>query len=481
MIRKIAVSILLFAFILTFSQGSIAAPGDLDTTFGGSGSVGIDANTLPVHVRIQPDGRIMTLGDYPYGEYSYLSRNYMDGSADAAFGSGGYFLTQYYPSMESMRDFVGLPDGRYLVVGEKDGVFALFRYNSNGTRDITFGVNGVMTPQVGNAGNSTGNSIVIQSDGKIIVAGRSDTGFLIRYNADGSADTSFGTSGVVSSDFPDLGNLTLQPDGKVLTWASGQPQKIIRFNTNGSFDTDFGTAGVLSLGFDHGGDLALSPDGKIVVSGRVTNLSSMIARYDASGRLDTAFGTNGSVLLSETAGNSYSFGRATAVAVQRNGKVVIAGDSNAVFSVERFNVDGSIDETFGTNGSAVTPFAPICRFYDITIQPDGRLVAVGDAGSVSSAQYVGLVRYIGDPPSVTIAGKVMTPDGRGLRNAVVKLVDSTGLTRIATTSSFGNYEFEGVSPNESYTISTASKRYRFPSMNLQIDGNLTNVDLVGLE
>lgn len=478
---KLAVLTVFSSFIVMLSHvNSVAAPGDLDPTFGGSGTIGISANTIPTRVRIQSDGKIVTFGYYPYGKYSYISRNNADGTPDYTFGSGGVVTIHYYPSLEFLVDYVELHDGKYLVVGTKNSAFALFRYNSNGTRDASFGSNGVWTP-LGSDGSSEGNAIIIQSDGKVIVSGFSDTGFLIRFNQNGSPDESFGINGKVISAFGNLGELTIQPDGKILAWVEGQSPKIVRYNPNGSPDGSFGAGGVLTPAIDYRGDMALSPDGKLVISGRLINLRSVIARYNANGILDASFGINGEVTLTETPENSYSSGKARALVVQRNGKIVFAGDRDAVFSISRLNYDGTADETFGTNGTVITPLAPICRFYDVTIQADGRIVAVGDAGSSSSAQYVGLIRYIGDPPPVTLSGKVTTPNGRGLRNAVVRLTDPLGVVRTVNTSSFGLYHFDDVTPAESYTITVSSKRYRFAAANVLVKGNMVNFDLVGME
>ena len=82
---------------------------------------------------------------------------------------------------------------------------------------------------------------------------------------------------------------------------------------------------------------------------------------------------------------------------------------------------------------------------------------------------------------VTVSGRVVTPSGLGLRNAIVALTDSQGVRRIATTSSFGFYSFADVATGQTYIIGVSSKRYRFAARSLLINGDMTNVDFTGLE
>ena len=82
---------------------------------------------------------------------------------------------------------------------------------------------------------------------------------------------------------------------------------------------------------------------------------------------------------------------------------------------------------------------------------------------------------------VTVSGRVLTPDGRSLRNTIVSLIDSGGVRRIATSSSFGLYAFTGVRAGETYTMTVTSKRYRFTPQILAINGSIANLDFFGLE
>lgn len=478
-VKSTFLTIVLVLSVFIFHADGRSA-GSLDPSFGGSGSVGIFANTLPVHVRIQPDGKIMTLGGYPYGDISFISRNNADGTADGTFGLNGSVVVEVYSSFESFYDFVTLSNGKYLVAGGVKDEFALFRFNSDGSRDLTFGVNGVATYQFGNGVYVPTTSMVLQADGKIIVGLNGNTGYLARFSQDGSLDTSFGFNGLATT-VGNLRKLTVQQDGRILAWADGMRPRILRLMPDGELDPSFGTGGLIFPPIDYPGDLAVGVNGMVVLTGRLLDRRSSIVAYSASGVLDTSFGTNGSVILDETPGNPYSFGKASSLAIHRNGKIVVAGDQNGIFSLHQFNSNGSVDESFGANGQVVTPFTPICRFFDVTIQPDGRIVAVGDAGSVNSPQFVGLVRYIGERPEVRVSGRVVTSTGSPLRNAVVNLVDAQGIRRYATTSSFGHFEFNGVDPGSSYTVTVWSKRFRFVPRSIQPASDMSLGDLAGLD
>jgi uncharacterized delta-60 repeat protein len=383
-----------------------AAPGNLDLTFGSGGKVVIPANTIPIRVRVQPDGKITTLGDYPYGSYAFISRNNPDGTPDSSFGSNGLvFLRQFEEENYFFNDFVTLPDGKYLIVGVKDDTYTLFRYNSDGILDMTFGTSGVLTTQVGGSIGSIGSSIVLQSDGKVITGGsNADKQFLIRYNPDGTLDAGFGENGMVFSDVDNFGKIVIQPDGKLLirSYYLQGAHKLIRYNADGTRDNGFGTNGVVNPGVYYIAGIALQSNGKIIIGGGGDSSGLWaIERYNQNGTLDTSFGTNGRVEITDTSNNPYSLGLIRSIVIQQNNKILTAGSINGIFAVHRFYSDGKIDNTFGTNGLVTTKLGSICRFFDITLQPDGKIVAVGDTGSINSKQYVGLVRYLGDSVEAT--------------------------------------------------------------------------------
>ena len=187
--------------------------------------------------------------------------------------------------------------------------FALVRYNSDGTLDTSFSGDGKLTTAIG-AGNDFGYSVTVQADGKILVAGASHNGSnydfaLVRYNSDGTLDTSFSgdgklTTAIGASD--DYGySVTVQADGKILVAGysangSNNDFALVRYNSDGTLDTSFSGDGKLTTaigaGHDEGYSVTVQADGKILVAGYSSNGSNddfALVRYNSDGTLDTSF------------------------------------------------------------------------------------------------------------------------------------------------------------------------------------------------
>src|SRR5215471_5387552 len=310
-----------------------------------------------------------------------------DGDLDTTFGSGGIVITDFggddvATSVALQSDGKIVAAGRTLVGGVSS--FALGRYNSDGSLDTTFGTGGkVTTDSLGDA-----FALSIRSDGKIVVAGgrtQSPSNFaLARYNSDGSLDSTFGSGGKVErTDFSGLFvALVLQPDGKIVV-AGGKNGDfvLVRYNGDGSLDTTFGSGGTLTTDFSGRDDeayaLAIQSDGKIVAAGRTTTTSGSVmsdfalARYNSDGSLDASFGTGGKVT---TAFPSPFPGAAYSMALEPDGKIVAAGgglDVESGIRLARYNSDGSLDITFGVGGK-VGLSDPDGK--SIALQPDGKIV-----------------------------------------------------------------------------------------------------------
>jgi len=234
-----------------------------------------------------------------------------------------------------------------------------------GELDPTFGHNGIFSNNFNNT--STATAVAVQSDGKIVVGGSiGNLGAVVRLNTNGTLDHSFGTGGVVTIRFRDVQNVTtgvaIQSDGKILAVGTGLPQggQLVRLETNGSLDASFGTNGSAFLGVTPG-PLVLEPDGKIVVVGFIAGTGPAMQRFESTGTLDPSFGSGGTAPL---------LASANSVALQSDGKIVLSSSP-----VTRYNSNGSLDTTFGTRGQAVTlPNA----FLAIALQSDGRLVTSGN-------------------------------------------------------------------------------------------------------
>lgn len=225
------------------------------------------------------------------------------------------------------------------------GGLALARYDTNGSLDTAFGTGGqVIAPGLGD----TTNAVAIQSDNKIVVAGSSGFAFaLARYNANGSLDTTFDADGKVTTDIGtgiDIANaVAIQADGKIV--AAGQSPHgagvafaLVRYNANGSLDTDFGTGGKVTTDFDKSLNIAqaiaIQSDRKIVAAGwtndSVVNVFAL-ARYNTDGSLDTTFDADGKVTTAIGIVNMVN-----AVAIQSDGKIVAAGRSDNAFALARY-------------------------------------------------------------------------------------------------------------------------------------------------
>jgi uncharacterized delta-60 repeat protein len=235
------------------------------------------------------------------------------------------------------------------------------RYETNGTLDSTFGSGGKAT--IDFFGDlDLGNAIAIQTDGRLVVAGNTSSGSgsspdfaLVRLNADGSLDATFGISGKVNTDFSgnldEASDLALQSDGRIVvvgrTFNGSESQfGVVRYSTAGALDGSFGSGGKVVTSFlgttSDAGGVAIQPDGKIVAAGRtvVSTFSQFaLSRYNSNGGLDPAFGTGGKV-TTDFAGN---VDEAFAVALQLDGKIVAAGrtgDNNTFdFALARYQAD----------------------------------------------------------------------------------------------------------------------------------------------
>ena len=259
-----------------------------------------------------------------------------------------------------------------------NGLFAQY-----GTLDKTFGVNGIVLPTFGFS-ESENHFLAVQSDGKIVTAetvsahGANAQFYLMRYNNDGSLDTSYGDNGIVISNFPEatarVSLIEIQADEKVLISGSTSVwgNCIIRYNSDGSLDIGFGTNGKIVEGTNVVKSFAVQLDGKIVVSEISYNdtglgASSSLIRYNSDGALDTDFGINGH-LITDFSGK---------LALQPDGKILFLRDTSTDFVITRYLNDGSLDFKFGTNGTALIDVDTNDEIVDTKIQPNGNILFVG--------------------------------------------------------------------------------------------------------
>ncbi len=389
-----------------------AADGDLDISFGNNGVATTDFEDRDNYgndVAIQNDGKIVVLGYSPGTTKADLSmaRYNSDGTLDDSFGSGGKVMTDFNNHGTVGKSVTLQNNGKIVVTGHtSDGTHmgvALARYNPDGSLDTSFNSDGKLTAFIGES-DSYGLDVIVDSHSKIVVAGRAygasyHNCALARFNADGTLDTSFASVGWTMADVGSASScyaLALQSDGKIVAVGSNNDFIIARYNNDGTLDNTFGTNGMVSTDITNHGDTAkgviIQNDGKIVIAGSSTNSDSYtdsmaLARYNSDGTLDTSFGTEG-IVTTYIEANYINF--ATDIVLQPDGKLIVSGYSWTlpidgyvdVFIIARYNVDGSLDDTFGTNGIVQTHFGVAeDHAHALALQPDGDIVVVGETAT----------------------------------------------------------------------------------------------------
>ena len=419
------ITILFFALpFVTFSQD-----GSLDNTFGSNGIVTTAVGDISgaSDIAIQTDGKIVVTGNSSIVDQTFftLTRYNTNGSLDSTFGTAGIVIT-WFQSFCQANAMAIQADGKIVVAGFSGSsplTLTITRYNTNGSLDSTFGGDGIETPFSTSVWNnseqdpSSANAISIQADGKILVAGSRSNYFRItRLNTNGSLDTTFGGYGSVltfifnnsENDGVSANAIDLQADGKIVVAGSGYSGIIeiehsffalTRHNTNGSLDGTFGplgtpgivTTSITNEGYSSANAVAIQADGKIVVAGySVNNLGNTVfalSRHNTNGSLDNTFGTAGVITT------NLLDGIANDISIQSDGKIVVAGYSSSsgpqsLFSLTRYNTNGSLDNTFGNVGIVTTSIGVNSLARGIALQTDGKIVVTGGSDNTFA-----VVRY----------------------------------------------------------------------------------------
>jgi len=429
---------------VALSLTAFAAPAELDSSFGANGRVTTDfdgRNDVGTSLAVQSDGKIVVAG------YSFngsnddvaLVRYHADGTLDDSFGTGGRVTTDIGGSDDGAYSVAVQSDGKIVVTGYVSGSnldIGLVRYHADGSLDHDFGIGGKVITDLGGF-IDVGHSVAVRSDGKIVVAGDSFTGddsdfVLLCYHEDGTLDDSFGTGGIVTTDFSssqDRGrSVAIQSDGKILVAGiSGtypaSDMALVRYDADGTLDDSFGTGGKVITDFGGSDDASQSvvvqSDGKILVGGYslIVSYAFALVRYDEDGTLDSDFGTGGKVIT--PFGGDYDLGQS--VAVQGDGKILVAGYSSLRmndegFALARYTASGVLDNRFGTGGKVITDFGSA---YDVgrslVLQSDGKIVVAGYSGSSPNCEFA-LVRYLGGELPTAPEMEVQYPIGTRIAN-----------------------------------------------------------------
>lgn len=409
----------------TESARAVTPAGALDPSFGTGGKVTTSFGShydQATSIAMQPDGKIVAAGwsqsgDPANGDDFALARYDSDGQLDASFGPGGKVTTSFGPSSEHAQAVAIQTDGRIVAAGwswNTSGGVVLARYNADGSLDSSFGSGGQVASAFGGCSEGV-NSVAVQPDGKIVVAGWTTGGgctsdfldwLVARFNTDGSLDTSFGTGGRVTTNFGTYDRayaVALQSDNKiVVAGACGAAVNcnfnfaLARYNADGSLDASFGTGGQLATDFPTtaGAAQALSAaiqsDGKIVAAGEAGEGNFGLARYNTDGSPDASFGDGGTVTTPLGISSTWASG----VTVESDGKILAAGAGSGSFALARYGTDGSLDASFGTGGKVTTAFGSYyAEATSIAIQSDGKILLAGWSQLSSGDSDFALARY----------------------------------------------------------------------------------------
>jgi uncharacterized delta-60 repeat protein len=409
------------------ADAAVPGAGRLDRSFGDGGLVTTDrlggANAVVVSSR----GELVVAG-----EGFDVLRYDRDGAVDRAFGSGGRASAGFFEAGERAEGLVETAGGAVVAVGtafrvRDDGVtdsdIALARFRRDGILDPTFGVGGKVTTDFAGTFDS-GEAIVVQPDGKLVVAGTAGEGggsrlALVRYLPNGALDPAFGDGGKVrlggATDTSGATALVLQPDGKLVAAGSVGDSSVgatsfdfvvARFLPDGAPDPTFASTGYVTTDFagsyDQASGLVLQRDGALVAAGTTTAENPplnaydfALVRYRPDGTLDRRFGRAGRVTTDFDGGADF----AHAVTIQRDGRLVAAGGTLTVstpgdFALARYRRDGTLDRRFGVGGTVTTDFAGDSdEARAVALQGNRRLVAAGVAFIGDFSGDYALARY----------------------------------------------------------------------------------------
>lgn len=387
-----------------FAVLSLNPDGTPDTTFaGGDGKLttGFGGNEKATAVAVQADGRIVVLGHNSGSHKSHIARYMPNGNLDNSLDGDGKLTI----STDVLTDLALLPDGRMMVLGyspSSDGndKFAFRRLNPNGAPDTTFNNGGVLWLDMDTLGDR-GTNLALLPDGRILAMGSDNLRmYVTRLWPDGTFDD--GGQQTHSLTFAPtyqpgyretVYGMAAQPDGAFLV--AGQVRNpaatrgdafVTRFQANGLPDLTFGTNG---SAFIFGPDpfraataVAVQPDGKIVIAGYTafnpqhTAMDFMVARFLPNGSIDFNFGTGGVTLIDF----AVRADKATALALAPDGKIVVAGPvegSRFIWGVARLTASGQLDDSFNQGGKAYVDFPHNNGVNAVLVQPDRKIILGG--------------------------------------------------------------------------------------------------------
>jgi len=371
-----------FSSTVHFAISRYHTDGSLDNTFSGDGKLSNDFGNFSI--KTQDDGKIIVTN---FSGKSFSSFRYnSDGSMDNSYNANRNYTTDFEIFKISIQS-----NGEIVAAGTADGNLAIAKYNTARSPDNAFDNDGKLYDSLVYS-RSYYIKIAVQSNGKFAGVGSSwvdGKSYIVQYNADGSIDKTFSEDGIQPINYSiDKNSLSAfyQTDGKLVL--AGREIRysnrafIVRYNTNGSQDSTFNKKGKQEIDFVIA-SAAIQSDGKIVVAGNKGNYPDSkfaLARFNTNGTPDSSF-SGGKIVTDFSKGDDF----AKTVAIQSDGKIVVAGSTGQInvnqnFAIARYNQDGSLDKTFSGDGKQNSHFdsSSYVNFINsIAIQSDGKIVAAG--------------------------------------------------------------------------------------------------------
>lgn len=428
--------LLFLASLLFICQVALSQNYQLDSTFGVDGKV-VNVNVGGSQVtQLQSNGKIVCcfLSSFSTSGNVHLTRFNSNGSLDTSFGINGFVDLILFSEIGGFKMMKIQNDDKIIVTGnlENNGIqdFATARFNADGTIDTNFGTNGIAVTDFGTLSSGLSTAIEIQNNGSILVGGYISQNSLdiaiVRYFTNGTIDTNFGTNGKFIYNFgtttipftsgmssDEIIDIKVNSVGKIIICALTDANEsssidgnfgFICLNSNGSLDTTFGSNGqkIVDLGGqDYITNIKLTTNDKIIATGQYGYSTGndyytkiAIIKLLENGEFDINFGNNGIVLANKDASSLIDFSRD--LYLQTDGKIVCFGGTLDIsktvldFLIIRFNVDGTIDNTFNSIGYKTIGFNNYSVIpTSILVQNDGKILC---SGGVDNNNFVSLAR-----------------------------------------------------------------------------------------
>jgi uncharacterized delta-60 repeat protein len=483
-VRPLLVVAVAASLLVAFASSASAAPGVLDTTFGGGdGIVTTPIGTVDQAFATAIDGvgRIVVAGSAfaTATKKDFAVARYLpDGSLDSAFGGGDGVVTTNFAtgSVDDAFDVALDSAGRILVAGSSTTGLqtdvALARYLGDGTPDATFDGDGRITTDVA-GGADAGNALAITSEDDVVVAGSAFTGAtsdfaVLRYTSAGALDATFDGDGVTTTDFMGgndaAAGVAIDASGRYVVGGSGvngtnkDDFALARYDATGALDPSFdGDGKLITTGNDQARDVAIDAAGRIVLGGTAftgSTLDFALVRFNPNGTPDSTFGSHGRITTPVGTGSD----GVEAVAIDANGTIVAAGSatsgSDRDVALARYGPSGQLLGIFGGAGTVDTNIGPTDSGRDVAIDASGNIVVAGYATTGANADFA-VLRYIGNgfrtdavirrPGDFTSAGDdVYNASATGqVRTAKGKLGSTVGFTY--------SVQNEGIAP-DAFTV-----------------------------